>query len=179
MRCRLSPTAEVSSHTFEAAMGPLADSCGRMASMAAPSCALAWFRLSPEVLLIRDRRNVQFASLLMGQKATLVSTPTRGPSTLERRPQSRIERAWPRRAERTRIYEFRAAIGEIGQGLPVEEGADSRIAVVEDVVDATVDLEDLVDLVGGMEIEHGVGRQLWKLVGLVADEILARNKQRV
>jgi hypothetical protein len=116
MRWRLSPTADVPSHTSGAAMGPLADSCGRMASMAAPSCALAWFRLSPEVLLIRDRRNVQFASLFMGQKATLVSTPTRGPSTLERRPQSRIERAWPRRAERTRIYEFRAAIGEIGQG---------------------------------------------------------------
>jgi hypothetical protein len=80
-------------------------------------------------------------------------------SELECRPQSRIERARPRRADRTRVGERRAAVGEIGHIAGFEERAVSRVAVVKEVIDAAVDLEGLVDLVGSVDIGHGIGRQ--------------------
>ena len=88
----------------------------------------------------------------------------------ERRLEAGIECARPRRADRTGVGKRRTTVGEIGHGVGLEEGAVSRVAVVKDVVDAAVDLEGLVDLVGSVDIGHGVGREFWRLVGLVADK---------
>jgi hypothetical protein len=76
----------------------------------------------------------------------------------ERRLQSGIECAWPCRTDRTGVGKRRTAVGEIGHIGGVEEVAVSRIAVVKDVVDAAVDLEGLIDLVGSVDIGHGIGR---------------------
>ena len=68
--------------------------------------------------------------------------------------QAGIEGARPRRTERTRIRERRAAIAEIGHRAGIEERSIGRIAVVEDIVRTGVDLERLVDLIGGMQVEN-------------------------
>ena len=62
---------------------------------------------------------------------------------------------------------------KLGRGGGVEEGAVSRVTVIEDIVDATVDMERLVDLIRGVNIEDGAGRQLCRLIGIVTNEILA------
>src|SRR4051794_11695394 len=98
---------------------------------------------------------------------------------LERRLQARVESARPCRAERTRVRERRAAIGEIGHGAGIEKGAIGRVAMVEDIIHPPVNLERLVDLIRGVEIEHSIGRQPLRLVGFVADEILTADEQRV
>ena len=69
------------------------------------------------------------------------------PQALERRLQARVKGARPRRADRTRVGEWRAAIGEIGDIIGIEKGAVGRVAIVEDVVHAPIDLERLVDLI--------------------------------
>jgi hypothetical protein len=51
--------------------------------------------------------------------------------------------------------------------------------IIEDVVDTGIDLEGLVDLVGGTQIEDRVALLFRRLVGLVADEILAGDIERV
>src|SRR5713226_9767366 len=62
-------------------------------------------------------------------------------------PQAHIEGARPRRANGTRVREWRAAIREIGNCAGVKECSIGRIAVIEDIVGARVNLERLVDLV--------------------------------
>ncbi len=100
-------------------------------------------------------------------------------ATSERDPQAGVEGARPRRAERARVGEWRAAIGEIGNIAGIEECPVGRIAIVEDVVGTRVDLEGLVDLIRRMQVEDGVSRQLHELVGFVADEILAGDEKRI
>src|SRR6185369_1513763 len=90
-----------------------------------------------------------------------------------------VEAARPRRAERARVGKGRTAIGEIRDGIGLEESPVGRIAIVEDVVDARVNLECLVDLIGPMQVEDGVRRQLRKLIGFVADKILAADPHRI
>src|ERR1700712_2432174 len=77
----------------------------------------------------------------------------------ECRLQACVKGARPRRADRTRIGEARAAIGEVRHVTGIEEGPVGRVAVVEDVVGTGVDLERLVDLIGGMQVENRIGRQ--------------------
>src|SRR5436190_5278191 len=99
--------------------------------------------------------------------------------SLERRLETRVERPRPRRTDRARVGERRATIGEIGNGGGIEEGAEGRVAIVEDVVDATVDLDRLVDLIRGTKIENGIGRQSRRLVGFIPHEVLAADEQRI
>src|SRR5216684_7787954 len=68
-------------------------------------------------------------------------------------PQAHIESARPRRANRTRIREGRAAIGGIGDGVDIEERSIARISIIENIIRARVNLERLVDLIRGVEIE--------------------------
>src|SRR5215472_1927572 len=79
--------------------------------------------------------------------------------------QAGVEGARACRAERACVGERRAAIGEVRKRAGVEEGAIGRIAIVEKIVDATIDLERLVDLIRGVNVEARVGRQLRRLVG--------------
>src|SRR5215469_13176993 len=74
-------------------------------------------------------------------------------------PQASVERARLGGTERTRIGECRAAICEVGDSVCLEEGAIGRVAVIENVVDARIDLKGLVDLIGGAKIEDGVAGQ--------------------
>src|ERR1700743_1730436 len=90
-----------------------------------------------------------------------------------------INSAGLRRAERARVSERRAAIGEIRQRASFEECSIGRVAIVEDVVGPGVKLDLLGDLIGGVQVEDGVGRQLHELVGVIAGEILAGHEQRV
>src|SRR5262249_35013201 len=52
-------------------------------------------------------------------------------------------------------------------------------AVVKDIVDAPIDLERLIDLIGGAEVEDRIAGQFGELVGLVAVEILAGDVQSI
>src|SRR5712675_3683137 len=74
-------------------------------------------------------------------------------------PQARVEGARPCRADGTWVREIRAAIGEIGDSAGIEEGSIGRIAVIEDIVRARVNLERLVDLIRGVEVENGIRSQ--------------------
>jgi hypothetical protein len=74
-------------------------------------------------------------------------------------PQARVEGARPCRADGTWVREIRAAIGEIGDSAGIEECSIGRIAVIEDIVGARVDLERLVDLIRGVEVENGIRSQ--------------------
>src|SRR3984893_2822989 len=113
-------------------------------------------------------------------RAALVRRAEAGiPATSESGPQARIEGARPRRTERTRVRERRAAVGEIGNGGSIEEGAVGRVAVIEDIVRPRVDLEPLVDLIGGVKVEDRIGRQPRRLIGFVADKILTADEERV
>src|SRR5665647_1152791 len=85
--------------------------------------------------------------------------------------QAGIEGARPRRTDGTRVRELGAAIGEIGHRRGIEGRSVGRVAVIENIVRAGVDLEGLVDLIRGMQVEHRVGRQPRRLIGLVADKI--------
>ena len=97
---------------------------------------------------------------------------------LERGLQAGIESAWPRRAEGLRVRKLIACV-EVRQLRRVEEGPIRCVLVIEDVIDPAVDLISLVDLVRGVNVEDGITRQLLKLVGFVAHEILVANPQRV
>src|SRR5450631_1498165 len=105
--------------------------------------------------------------------------PTKLLPALKCRLQARIEGARPRWTERTRVRELRAAIGEIGHSTGVEKRSIGRIAVIEDIVRTGVDLERLVDLIRGVQVENCIGRQPLCLVGFVADKVLAVDEQRI
>lgn len=47
------------------------------------------------------------------------------------------------------------------------------------MLSARVKLKCLVDLIGRMQVEDGIGRQLLRLIGFVADEILTAEKQPI
>ena len=70
-------------------------------------------------------------------------------------------------------------MSKFGTRAGIEEGAVGRIAIVEDVVDAAIDLERLVELIGGVGVEDGIATAACGLIGFVADEILAADEQRV
>src|SRR5450631_4236507 len=91
------------------------------------------------------------------------------PGTSEGDLQASVERTRPRWTDRTRVREWRAAIGEIGNRAGVEECSVGRIAIVENIVGTRVDLECLVDLIRSMEVENRIGRQPRRLIGFVAD----------
>src|SRR6516162_6046731 len=91
----------------------------------------------------------------------------------EGRLQACIDGARLSRTERTRVDKGSAAIGEIGKSVDIEERSVGRVAIIEDIVDTCVDLERLVDLIGGAKIEHGISWQLGEVVGSVPDKILA------
>src|ERR1700722_3735874 len=95
---------------------------------------------------------------------------------LEGRLQSGLERARTRGAERFRVRKLIAAIGEIRNRGRIEEGAVGRIAVVEEIIDAAIDLIRLVDLVGSVKAKDRIGRQLRRLVGFVSDQILTAHQ---
>src|SRR5882757_3868821 len=94
-------------------------------------------------------------------------------------PQARVEGARPCRADGTWVREIRAAIGEIGDSAGIEEGSIGRIAVIEDIVRACVNLERLVDLIRGVEVENGIRSQPPCLIGFVADKVLTADEQRI
>src|SRR5690348_7427577 len=95
----------------------------------------------------------------------------------ESRLQASVDGAGARRTQRARVGERRTAIGEVGKCAGVEKRAEGRIAIVEDIVDAAVELERLVDLIRGMHVEDRIGRQPGGLVGFVADQILGADEQ--
>ena len=97
----------------------------------------------------------------------------------EGHPRARIESPRPCRAQRARVGEGVSAVGEVRQSAGVEELSVGRVPVVEDVVDLAVELDVLGDLVGGVQVEDGIGRQLRILVGFIADKILAGDEQRI
>src|SRR6478735_1677009 len=101
------------------------------------------------------------------------------PFVSECRLQACVKGARPCRADRTRVGEGRAAIGEIGHVSGIEERPVGRIAIVEDVVYAPIDLEHLVDLIRGVEIENSISWQPRELIGFIADKILVADKQGV
>src|SRR5260370_25763616 len=101
------------------------------------------------------------------------------PRTSERGLQPDIEGPRPRRTDRTRISERRAAIGEIRNSAGVEKRSGGRIAIIKDIVGTRVDLERLVALIRGVEIENCIGRQPRCLIGFVADKKLIADEQRV
>src|SRR3981081_911779 len=105
--------------------------------------------------------------------------PGLGSVNSERRLQARVKGAWPRRAERTRVREWRAAVGEIGHGAGIEECSVGRIAVIEDVVRARIDLERLVDLIRSVQVENGIRGEPLRLIGFVPHKVLAADKQRI
>src|SRR5207302_10364739 len=80
---------------------------------------------------------------------------------------------------RARVGERRAAIGEIRNSGGIEERPVGRIAVVENVVGARVNLKPLVDLIGGMQVEDRIGRQSRRLIGFIADEKLTADVKRI
>src|SRR5450631_3718245 len=98
------------------------------------------------------------------------------PGTSEGGLQASIEGARPRRTDRTRIRELRAAIGEIGDSSGVEERSIGRIAVIENIVRTGVDLERLVNLIRGVQVENRIGSQPLCLIGFIADKILAADE---
>src|SRR5262245_44511656 len=98
---------------------------------------------------------------------------------LPSRLQPRIERARPRRSDRAWVSKLRAAIGEVRDVVPLEERSEGRIAPVEQIIDAAVELERLVDLIRGVNVEHRIARQPRRLVRFVTRKILAGDEQRV
>src|ERR1700681_3324098 len=104
----------------------------------------------------------------------------RGPAAIsESRLQAGVNSARARRAERARIGEWCAAVGEIGYSAGIKECSVGRIAIVEYIVRPRIDLECLVDRIGCMQIEDGIRGQPLRLIGFVADKMLAADKQRV
>ena len=98
------------------------------------------------------------------------------PLASERRLQAGVEGTRPRRAYGTGVGELRAAIGEIGHVTGIEECPVGRIAVVQDVIDPAVELERLVDLVRGVDVENRIAWQPRCLIGFIAGKILAADE---
>jgi uncharacterized membrane protein YkvA (DUF1232 family) len=73
-------------------------------------------------------------------------------------PHARVEGARPRRTDRTWIRERHTTVGEIRCGARIEECAVGRVAIIQNVVDTSVNLKRLVDQIGGVSIEDGIRR---------------------
>src|SRR6266699_893036 len=100
-------------------------------------------------------------------------------SISEGRFQTHIEGARPGRAYRAGIGEWRAAIGEVGDRAGIVERSIGRVAIIQDIIGTRVDLEGLVDLIRGVEVENGIRSQSLRLIGFVTDEILTADEQRI
>src|SRR5258708_17815515 len=85
-------------------------------------------------------------------------------------PQARVESAGPRRTDGTWIRERRATIGKIGHGTGIKEGSVGCVTVVQNIIDASVNLKRLVDLIGGVSIEDGIRRQPRCLIGRITNK---------
>src|ERR1700733_4257702 len=93
--------------------------------------------------------------------------------------QTGIESAWTRRTERLRVRKLTASAREVRHLGRIEEPTIRIIAIVEEVIDPAIDLIRLVELIGRVDVEDGVRRQLRILVGCVAHQILVADPQRV
>src|SRR5574337_2137708 len=91
-------------------------------------------------------------------------------------PESAVDVEWLARAEIARIGQERRRIGKRGR---VEQAARGIEALIEYVLNEAVDLQLLADLIGGVDAEHGIARNLRKCAVLVAERDLARRRDHV
>src|SRR5271167_3966474 len=107
-------------------------------------------------------------SILPAQRKARSRSPIAASSSSKRRSEANIKRPRHCRAERSRVGEGIAAIGEVWHVCRVEEGPVSIVMVVEDVIDLRVDLEILRHLIGTVSVGDPIGGKLRKLVGSIA-----------